>query len=1085
MNLADPASGTAAVEGFSIRSVAIPDHQLLRRIGKGSYGEVWLAQNIMGTFRAVKIIYRSTFENKLPFERELAGIKRFEPISRKHEGFVDVLQIGLNDNDGYFYYIMEAADDLERGQEIIPESYVPRTLGKALGKVGRFSVDQCVQTGMALCQALEHLHGHGLVHRDIKPSNIIFINGAPKLADIGLVTDSEHARTFVGTEGFIPPEGPGSMQADIYSLGKALYEIASGRDRLDFPGLPAGLEAFPDREQFLELNEALIRACRQKPEDRYGTAREMYEDLALLASSKSLRRLRTLERRWQSVKRIAIGTAGVAGAIGLIGFPLVREWQHAEEIRERKIGAHSANGIRRLQDGDNIGALAEFSEIFQLEKNNKARFEANQTRVAAILAHSPKLTQMFFLNERVGAVQFSPDGKSIVAAERWGNFFVNDVASGAKLLSTTNWVHLSSAAFTPDGEYLVTGSEGGYFSFWNLTTSTEERIQNGTGVVCLRVSQSGKLVAMGGKDGTIRIWDRISRKFIHDLAGHDGSVRTVDFSPDERLLASGGVDETLRIWDLTKGKPLHSPQKHVSWVVDAVFSPKGDRSATACSDRWAHLWSVETGEEIPSLMRHDGEVNTVRYSPDGSTLLTTSMDGTVKLWDARRTTPLKRNSVLKHSSAVFSANYSEDGRRIVTGCSDGTVRIWDLASSDIGPTDSEGTVNQSGTFSAQVEGGRIRVRSSSQPDASELWSFAVSGNVRAVQLSENGQAVAAWILHKERAAGSINVWTPGKENPSFTFERTSTKGPGLTLSPDGSYLGFRDESSLRLFNAQTGVEWPIPSSLQGDASVAFHPNGKIVALGIGTKVQMFELSSGKMIGTEQTFEGNVSHLTFSPGGQQLLISQTDRYVTPKPAILMDVRDGRTNLSKLWHNDGISSGDFRFDNARVATADEAREGIIWDTKKGAPVLPPLMHGHQVLSISFSQDGRWIGTTSGEKAVQIWDGETGFPITPPLFLDANQTMLRFLPDHRRFVTSDGTQRLWDWQIPTINISPEDAVALSHLLNSDLQRGAHPGSKHIAETWQRLRTRIPEQFEVSPGEIQHWRSRQDSKLADRKIK
>jgi hypothetical protein len=119
------------------------------------------------------------------------------------------------------------------------------------------------------------------------------------------------------------------------------------------------------------------------------------------------------------------------------------------------------------------------------------------------------------------------------------------------------------------------------------------------------------------------------------------------------------------------------------------------------------------------------------------------------------------------------------------------------------------------------------------------------------------------------------------------------------------------------------------------------------------------------------------------------------------------------------------------------------------------------------------------------VQIWDGETGFPITPPLFLDSNQTMLRFLPDHRRFVTSDGTQRLWEWQIPTINIWPEDAVALSHLLNSDLQRGAHPGSKHIAETWQRLRARIPQQFEVSTEEIQHWRSRQASKLADRKMK
>src|SRR5437667_3218176 len=64
----------------------IPDHQLLRRIGEGSYGEVWLARNKLGTLRAVKVIYRRTFEDARPFEREFRGIQRFEPISRSHDG---------------------------------------------------------------------------------------------------------------------------------------------------------------------------------------------------------------------------------------------------------------------------------------------------------------------------------------------------------------------------------------------------------------------------------------------------------------------------------------------------------------------------------------------------------------------------------------------------------------------------------------------------------------------------------------------------------------------------------------------------------------------------------------------------------------------------------------------------------------------------------------------------------------------------------------------------------------------------------------------------------------------------------------
>ncbi len=86
-----------------------------------------------------------------------------------------------------------------------------------------------------LAEALDYLHARGLVHRDIKPSNIIFVDGAPKLADVGLVAQTGSARTFVGTEGYVPPEGPGTVQADVYSLGKCLYEMAMGKDRLAFP----------------------------------------------------------------------------------------------------------------------------------------------------------------------------------------------------------------------------------------------------------------------------------------------------------------------------------------------------------------------------------------------------------------------------------------------------------------------------------------------------------------------------------------------------------------------------------------------------------------------------------------------------------------------------------------------------------------------------------------------------------------------------------------------------------------------------------------------------------------------------------
>src|SRR6185437_2406347 len=126
----------------------------------------------------------------------------------------------------------------------------PKTLGKEISLHKKLSLQECLELGMALSQALAELHKRGLVHRDVKPSNIIFVNGVPKLADIGLVAGVDETRSYVGTEGFIPPEGPGTPQADVFSLGKVLYEASTGKDRQDFPELPTLLDTLSDRENF-------------------------------------------------------------------------------------------------------------------------------------------------------------------------------------------------------------------------------------------------------------------------------------------------------------------------------------------------------------------------------------------------------------------------------------------------------------------------------------------------------------------------------------------------------------------------------------------------------------------------------------------------------------------------------------------------------------------------------------------------------------------------------------------------------------------------------------------------------------------
>jgi TolB-like protein len=259
----------------------IADLELLRCIGHGSYGEVWLARNILGTYRAVKIVERKAFEDEEAFEREFSGLQQFEPVSREHDGFVAILHVGRNRAEGFFYYVMELADNELSGGRIEPETYAPKTLSNELARCGRLSVEQAAQLGLSLSQALAALHQRGLVHRDVKPSNIIFVKGHAKLADIGLVARTGE-KMRLGTEGYIPPEGPGKPQADLYSLGMVLYEATTGTDRLDYPALPTDFDTMTEREAFLKLNSIILRACDTDLRKRYKIAIEISDDLTEL-----------------------------------------------------------------------------------------------------------------------------------------------------------------------------------------------------------------------------------------------------------------------------------------------------------------------------------------------------------------------------------------------------------------------------------------------------------------------------------------------------------------------------------------------------------------------------------------------------------------------------------------------------------------------------------------------------------------------------------------------------------------------------------------------------------------------------------
>ncbi|MFT5469756.1 MAG: serine/threonine protein kinase [Verrucomicrobiales bacterium] len=286
---------------------------MVRKIGEGSYGEVWLAHSLTGARRAVKIVRRQNFDSAKSFEREFEGIQHYEPISRGHPSLLPILHVGRSPDRMFYYYIMEAADPVSTNGSI----YSPLTL-ETQGKNGapaQRKPQDCWQIGRDVAEGLGQLHKVGLIHRDVKPSNVILVNGKAKLADLGLVTSSGR-RTFVGTEGYVAPEGPGAPQSDVYSLGMVLYELVTGMDRMDFPELPDEFDAAKDKTWW-ELNSVICKACATERGDRYADGMAMANAMSDPDEAAKRRPVPFWLRVAAMIALLVAAAVGILGQLGL------------------------------------------------------------------------------------------------------------------------------------------------------------------------------------------------------------------------------------------------------------------------------------------------------------------------------------------------------------------------------------------------------------------------------------------------------------------------------------------------------------------------------------------------------------------------------------------------------------------------------------------------------------------------------------------------------------------------------------------------------------------------------------------------
>ena len=217
-----------------------------------------------------------------------------------------------------------------------------------------------------------------------------------------------------------------------------------------------------------------------------------------------------------------------------------------------------------------------------------------------------KLVRTFDAGTTVRALAAAADGKALASAGDDGAVQLWDPAAdkpGLKLTGATDW--LLAVAFGPDGKTVAAAGYDGHLRTWDVATGKPLLVVIAqpppaanmpappvTVVSALACSPDGKLIAVGGADGLIHLFQTADGKFVRSLPGHTSAVAGLAFRPAGGLLASAGKDRTVRLWDPASGQALKTLEGHAAWVQGLVFAADGTRLATAGADATLRLWDL-------------------------------------------------------------------------------------------------------------------------------------------------------------------------------------------------------------------------------------------------------------------------------------------------------------------------------------------------------------------------------------------------------------------------------------------------------------------------------------------------------------
>lgn len=948
---------------------------LIRMLGVGGFGAVWLAQdNDLERQVALKlpIARNDDTESSLHEARTAATLH--------HPNIVSVYEVG-RDGDQVF---------------IATEYIEGMTLGDALS-AGKPKIERTVEVVSTVANALQHAHDNGIIHRDVKPANILIDkDGKPCIADFGLakrISADQSISTdgqILGTARYMSPEQAAGKtretdhRSDIYAVGVILFQMLTAS--LPFRG---NVRAVLHQKMFDEvpsprtleptlpkdLETICLKCMEREPAKRYQSASEVAAELQRFAAREPIRAraISSPERLWRWCRRRPVVAGLLVGiffslTVGLCGVSAF--WLRAEQIAEQNrqalyrsqmnlaaefVSRGDVTGLEQTLDrfmptdgrpdlrGFEWHYHSQVRSLFVSHWNQGSPVEdlaiSNDGKMVASLggdrgisvfdSQSHSLLRTLEIDAgRFRAIRFSPVTKQLASGSTDGMVRVwIPSKSDQPEHELKHGPPVRHVEFSDDGMLLLSASVKGAARIWNLETGElAAEIPTGEGENRdVSLSPNGHFVAVAKEDGRVRVTEISSGTVQHQFRPNPG-VEVVAWSPDSANIATGSYSGAIRVWSLEDGMLKFETGTGMGQVGDIEFVDDRVLSAVGTSGQLL-LIDVEAGHEMRHLATHILTQGVLDVSPDGNTLCVGSGDGSIKLLDIQA---LLRPTVLWHDVDVRHVAFMNGGSWLLTADSRGAITSWNI---------------DDGTSKLVVESG---------DEVSRIYATQHRGSILAV--ASGGSSIS--IIDTE--SGNVVAQPEYSEAGAITTLQFSSDDRQLAIgSRDGALICFSTSD-------WASPKFEISDIGNGVNDVAFSPDGGLVAVAcLDESVQFFSAKNGDRMSWKIAVESVPLALTYCEGGGVIAIGTSTGELQ-----LWDTTAETRRATIKAHTSRINALSVFPDGKTLASGGRDRRLQLWDTKSGERLTTLRGHSRQFFSIAVSPDGKTVASGGLAGDARVW-------------------------------------------------------------------------------------------------------------------